>query len=301
MDIPETVSQKGKEKVVMPGVPKLKKTLTKGIVIEEHVEEDSDTETRGRIDDEDDVIVKDFKRRKGFVKDKSFKSKIFLSQKHLEWYEALKEGGVMPHMGLRTNLYIEDGKHTKRLSTNFAVALRSLFTSFLPSSIGHKPSLLFYTHPRFWSSSSPSSSSFSGRFVICVPKIEDQEIVRRSVNWQPSIWDYDFVQSLSVAHTEDKYTEQVQRLKEEVKGLFDREMNRVAKLEFIDMVQRLGLGYHFQTEIKDALRSIHSKTGDAQLSNDLCAASLRFRLLRQHGYDVPQGRTSRTSIGFLQL
>nr|WNI01952.1 terpene synthase [Psidium guajava] len=86
---------------------------------------------------------------------------------------------------------------------------------------------------------------------------------------------------------EDKRTEQVQR-KEEVKHLFDREMNHVAKLEFIDAVQRLGLGYHFHMKIKDALHSIHSKTRDAQLSDDLYATSLRFRLLRQHGYDVPQ-------------
>ncbi|KAI3410573.1 Glutathione transferase [Psidium guajava] len=164
------------------------------------------------------------------------------------------------------------------------MALPSLFTSFLPSSIGHKPSLSFFRHPRFCSS---SSASFGSRSVTCASKIEDQEIVRRSANWQPSVWDYDFVQSLSVDHT-DKFTEQVQRLKEEVKGLFDREMNQVAKLEFIDVVQRLGLGYHFETEIKDALRSIHSKTGDAQLSDDLYFASLRFRLLRQHGYDVPQ-------------
>ncbi|KAI6697501.1 hypothetical protein NL676_017620 [Syzygium grande] len=118
--------------------------------------------------------------------------------------------------------------------------------------------------------------------------MEDQEIARRSANWKPSIWDYDFVQSLGVNYTEDIYTEQVQRLKEEVKGLFDREMNQVAKLELVDGVQRLGLGYHFETEIKNALGSIHNGIEDAQLSDDLYAASLQFRLLRQHGYNVQQ-------------
>ncbi|XP_056177481.1 beta-bisabolene synthase-like [Syzygium oleosum] len=65
-------------------------------------------------------------------------------------------------------------------------------------------------------------------------------------------------------------------------------MNQVAKLELVDGVQRLGLGYHFETEIKNALGSIHNNIEDAQLSDDLYPASLRFRLLRQHGYNVQQ-------------
>ncbi|KAI6667958.1 hypothetical protein NL676_007029 [Syzygium grande] len=80
----------------------------------------------------------------------------------------------------------------------------------------------------------------------------------------------------NVAIGEDKYTEQVQRLMEEVGGLFNSETNQVANLEFIDTVQRLGLGYNFQTEIKNALSSIYNNTGDAQLQDDPYAASLRF-------------------------
>ncbi|KAL3752995.1 hypothetical protein ACJRO7_000399 [Eucalyptus globulus] len=169
------------------------------------------------------------------------------------------------------------------------MALPVLCSTFLPSTICHnQPSLLSFRHLRFSSSSSSSSPSSGAQFVTCASKIEDQEIVRRSANWQPSVWDYDFVQSLSVDYTEDKHMEQVQRLKEEVRGLFDREINQVAKLEFIDVVQRLGLGYHFETEIKNALGSIYNNTEDAQISDNLYATSLRFRLLRQHGYNVPQ-------------
>ncbi|KAL3754484.1 hypothetical protein ACJRO7_001682, partial [Eucalyptus globulus] len=87
---------------------------------------------------------------------------------------------------------------------------------------------------------------------------------------------------------EDKYSKEAQRLKKEVKGLIDREMNSVAKLEFIDVVQRLGLGYQFETEIKNALSSIYNNTEDAQLLDDLYAVSLRFRLLRQHGFNISQ-------------
>ncbi|KAF7851470.1 hypothetical protein BT93_L3816 [Corymbia citriodora subsp. variegata] len=170
------------------------------------------------------------------------------------------------------------------------MALPVFCPSFLPSSIRHNHSSpLFFRHLSCCSSSSSSSAASSGaQFVTRALKNEDREIVRRSANWQPSIWDYDFVQSLSVDYTEDKYTEQVQRLKKEIKGLFEREMNQVVELEFIDVVQRLGLGYHFETEIKSTLGSIYHNSKDAQLSDDVYVASLRFRLLRQHGYNVPQ-------------
>ncbi|KAF7849929.1 hypothetical protein BT93_L0113 [Corymbia citriodora subsp. variegata] len=164
------------------------------------------------------------------------------------------------------------------------MALPTLFTSFVPSSISHhQPSLLFFRHPRCASSFSSGAKS-----VTCAVTIENPEIVRRSANWKPNVWDYKLLQSLKVDYTEDKYAEQVRRLKEEVRGLFDKEMNQVAKLEFIDAVQRLGLGYHFKTEIKKVLSSIYNNSKDAQLSDDLYTTSLRFRLLRQYGYNILQ-------------
>ncbi|XP_048127387.1 beta-bisabolene synthase-like [Rhodamnia argentea] len=166
------------------------------------------------------------------------------------------------------------------------MALPALFTSFVPSSIRHgQPSPSFFRHPR---SSFPSSASSGARPVTCTSTFKNQEIVRRSANWKPNVWDYDFLQSLSVDCTEDNYTEQVQRFKEDVEGLFDGEMNQVAKLEFIDAVQRLGLGYHFEMEIKNALSSINNAIEDAQLLDRLYTTTLRFRLLGQHGYNVPQ-------------
>ncbi|XP_039159108.1 beta-bisabolene synthase-like [Eucalyptus grandis] len=169
------------------------------------------------------------------------------------------------------------------------MALQALSTSFLPSSFHHNQSpLLFFRHLRSSSSAATSSTTSSAQFVTCASKIEVQAIGRHSANWQPSVWDYDYLQSLSVNYKEDKCSEEVQRLKKEVKGLFDGEMNQVAKLKFIDVVQRLGLGYRFETEIKNALSSIYNNTEDAQLSDNLDVVSLRFRLLRQHGYNTPQ-------------
>ncbi|KAL3754598.1 hypothetical protein ACJRO7_001791 [Eucalyptus globulus] len=168
------------------------------------------------------------------------------------------------------------------------MALPALLTNFLPSSIRpNQHSFLLVSRPCS-SFSSPSAISSGARFAKCSLTIEDQDTARRSANWKPSVWDYGSVQSLNTDFAEDKYTEQVQRLKEEVKGLFHKEINQVAKLEFIDVVQRLGLGYHFETDIKNALSSIYNNTEDAQLSDDLYAVSLRFRLLRQHGYNLQQ-------------
>ncbi|XP_030462407.1 (+)-alpha-terpineol synthase-like [Syzygium oleosum] len=163
------------------------------------------------------------------------------------------------------------------------MALPASLTNFLPSSIRpSQPSRSLFGRPR------SAAVSPGARFTRCALNVEDQDVARRSANWKPSVWDYGFVQSLDADFAVDKYTEQVHRLKEEVKGQFHREMNQVAELEFIDVVQRLGLGYHFETEIKNALISIYNNTEDVQLSDDLYAASLLFRLLRQHGYNVPQ-------------
>ncbi|KAL0353561.1 UNVERIFIED_CONTAM: Germacrene-D synthase [Sesamum angustifolium] len=59
------------------------------------------------------------------------------------------------------------------------------------------------------------------------------------------------------------------------------------KLEFIDAIQRLGVGYHFEEEIDKSLQYIHDTYLEySTKDDDLRAVALRFRLLRQHGYPV---------------
>ncbi|CAI0456627.1 unnamed protein product [Linum tenue] len=56
-------------------------------------------------------------------------------------------------------------------------------------------------------------------------------------------------------------------------------------------VQRLGVGYHFEAEIEEALEKVHDM-GEDLFTNfdgrgtDLYHAALRFRLLRQQGFPV---------------
>ncbi|KAG4149930.1 hypothetical protein ERO13_D05G363880v2 [Gossypium hirsutum] len=60
--------------------------------------------------------------------------------------------------------------------------------------------------------------------------------------------------------------------------------NSTQKLNFIDSVQRLGVSYHFTKKIEDELENIYHNNNDAE--NDIYTTSLRFRLLREHGFNV---------------
>lgn len=72
------------------------------------------------------------------------------------------------------------------------------------------------------------------------------------------------------------------------------------QLELIDNLQRLGLSYHFQSDIRVILESIHINTnyqgGDNMCKKEnLYYSALQFRLLRQHGYSIPQGNQNTTT------
>ncbi|XP_020417879.1 putative pinene synthase [Prunus persica] len=58
------------------------------------------------------------------------------------------------------------------------------------------------------------------------------------------------------------------------------------QLKFIDAIQRLGVAYHFECEIEEALERMHAAFRDHGFSDDgdLYNVALGFRLLRQHIY-----------------
>ncbi|WCJ31210.1 Myrcene synthase chloroplastic [Euphorbia peplus] len=119
-----------------------------------------------------------------------------------------------------------------------------------------------------------------------------QSIVRRSANYKPTIWDFDFVLSLKSEFVEQKYTNRIQKLKEQVKMMLTKAETPLDQLELIDTLQRLGLAYHFEDQILGILMSIfsnkHCDTFDKSMKKDLHAAALEFRLLRQHGVNISQ-------------
>ncbi|OVA15024.1 Terpene synthase [Macleaya cordata] len=131
-------------------------------------------------------------------------------------------------------------------------------------------------------------------------------ITRRSANYQPSIWNHDFVQSLKSDYTKEIYTKRAEKLKEEVRRMFfDIEASALSSsssssstslLKLINTIQRLGVSYHFDDEIKGALDRIMSTSIQDKVAvseedddQDLFTRALKFRLLRQHGYEVSQG------------
>uniref|UniRef100_M1A6Y0 Monoterpene synthase 2 n=1 Tax=Solanum tuberosum TaxID=4113 RepID=M1A6Y0_SOLTU len=119
--------------------------------------------------------------------------------------------------------------------------------------------------------------------------------IRRSGNYQPPIWDFQFIHTLYNPYAGDKYMKRCNELKKEMKknlmvmveGSIQDQLD--AKLELIDNLQRLGVSYHFKDEIMEVLRSVHNQnssttTGD----NSLYSTALKFRLFRQHGFHISQ-------------
>jgi (-)-germacrene D synthase len=87
----------------------------------------------------------------------------------------------------------------------------------------------------------------------------------------------------------------VQIQKEEVRKNFLSSKNDITqKLNFIDSLQRLGILYHFESEIDEALEQIHNTfTNNKEITTKECGLhflALAFRLLRQNGHHISSGK-----------
>ena len=94
----------------------------------------------------------------------------------------------------------------------------------------------------------------------------------------------------------EKMKQQVEELKEEVKTMLLMDSNNKPrqKLELIDSIQRLGVSYHFQSEIDQVLENINNINYPLDVVDEeddcLYVIALWFRLLRQHGYRISCGK-----------
>ncbi|KAL5056440.1 hypothetical protein RYX36_037122, partial [Vicia faba] len=109
---------------------------------------------------------------------------------------------------------------------------------------------------------------------------------RKSVNYQPNIWNYDSLLSLKHDYADVQYVNRSKRLQEEVRRMINDENEEI--LELIENVKHLGLSYHFEKEIRDALDRFLSleKYGDKVIKESLHETALKFKLLREFGYDI---------------
>lgn len=88
--------------------------------------------------------------------------------------------------------------------------------------------------------------------------------------------------------------ERASELKEVVEFMLKNVVEPLDQLELIDHLQRLGVAYHFHDEIERSLKKIHSDhTNKDKWKKNLHATALRFRLFREHGYEVSQGNLYR--------
>ncbi|KAJ4981080.1 hypothetical protein NE237_031917 [Protea cynaroides] len=126
--------------------------------------------------------------------------------------------------------------------------------------------------------------------VRCVATIQSQaENTKPSVVYQPTIWDYDFVESLQSGYVDDTFRTRAKALTEDIREILNHEFEPIAQLKLINDLQRLGLGHLFEKEIDRSLEAVYNNSNTVKwIKDDLYATALHFRLLRQHGYQVSQ-------------
>ncbi|KAF4380246.1 hypothetical protein F8388_024539 [Cannabis sativa] len=81
-------------------------------------------------------------------------------------------------------------------------------------------------------------------------------IDRRSANFEPSIWSFDYIQSLTSQYKGEPYTSRVKKLERDVKKMLVEMENSLAQLELIDTLQRLGISYQIFNQLKDEIENI---------------------------------------------
>ncbi|KAK4492380.1 hypothetical protein RD792_003185 [Penstemon davidsonii] len=112
--------------------------------------------------------------------------------------------------------------------------------------------------------------------------------LRRSGNYKPTLWDDDFLQSITSDYAGKTYSQRAEYLKEEVKIILLEKTNDILdQIEIINILERLGISYHFTEHIDKILEDLFNMVDEMKFM-DLNATSLSFRLLRQHGFLVPQ-------------
>ncbi|TYG47424.1 hypothetical protein ES288_D11G337100v1 [Gossypium darwinii] len=112
---------------------------------------------------------------------------------------------------------------------------------------------------------------------------------RHLANFRPSFWGDIFLSSTSEMELDAGTQQEYEELKQEVRRMLVVNMDKsFQKLHIIDAVQRLGVAYHFEKEIEEALQIIyHHHCNHIEVDgDDLYTTAVRFRLLREHGFDV---------------
>ncbi|XWS10164.1 hypothetical protein CRYUN_Cryun39dG0052000 [Craigia yunnanensis] len=106
-----------------------------------------------------------------------------------------------------------------------------------------------------------------------------QGIERRSAGHLPTVWDGELVKSLTTPYSFECHGPRLEELKQAATELLATAKQHCDRLDLINTMQRLGVAYHFEKDIKDIL----AKLVDVNIASDLYTVALQFRLLRQNG------------------
>ncbi|KAF3682052.1 putative pentatricopeptide repeat-containing protein, mitochondrial-like [Capsicum annuum] len=116
-------------------------------------------------------------------------------------------------------------------------------------------------------------------------KMVDTTIERPVANFHKSVWGEYFLSytpELTEISSQEKV--EVEELKEKVRQmLVETPDNSTQKLFLIDAIERLGVGYHFENEIKTSIQNIFDehKQNKNEDDDNFYVVALRFRLVRQ--------------------
>ncbi|GAB4846239.1 hypothetical protein Ancab_025238 [Ancistrocladus abbreviatus] len=114
------------------------------------------------------------------------------------------------------------------------------------------------------------------------------DVTRPTANFHPHLWGDRFLNYTSDDEAKRiQMQKQASELKKEVrKELLAIGNKPLEQLNFIDAIEHLGVAYHFEKEITEALEQIYDTYNESNYQDDLYHVALRFRLLRQHGFYV---------------
>jgi hypothetical protein len=80
------------------------------------------------------------------------------------------------------------------------------------------------------------------------------------------------------------YGIRLEELKRNAKCLLTSNKDPFSLLNLVSTMQRLGVAYHFEKEIEEALALLYP-----DVTSSLYTTALKFRVLRQHGFSITSG------------